>query len=483
MIQSIIHRLTLSTLSLTLTGCMMVGPDYVKPVIEVPQQWRFAAEDAKQVANLSWWEQMGDPVLNQLIDTALVNNLDLKIAIAHVDRFMGHYSSVYSGFFPQISAQIGHERSQASAKGFFLGAVIPGADAAALPITDTTQLGLLMNWELDVWGQLRRNQEAATADLLTQESARNAVILTLVSTVAQTYLELRTHDRRLSLAKQALDTVIEEHRIIKSRFDSGFIAEQDLTQAAIEVERSRAVVSGIDQQIGQAEHALCLLMGKAPGPIERGKTLDELNLPSIPVGLPAEQLLRRPDVAQAEQQLIAANARIGVARGEYFPKISLTGDVGQASMELAQLMMPGANFWTLGGRLLGPLFNAGKTAGQVKMAEADHQAALAEYEKTALTALREVDDALLANLKTTEQYQLQAKQLALVEQQLDLARTRHTEGFTSPLEVQSALRAWYAGQTALAQAKSTTLQTLIQLYRAMGGGWLNPTSLTQSPSL
>lgn len=455
--------LTLS-LALSLNGCFVVGPDYEKPQLETPTHWRFAAEDALDTANLPWWQQLQDPVLNNLVEQALRNNLDLKIAISNVEQFMGVYGATRANLFPQIFGQGGYQRQQTSRAATGLGGKV--AD------TDFAQLGATMAWELDVWGQLRRAKEAAGADLLAQESARDAVVLTLVSAVAQTYITLRSLDSSLAITQSTVASLEEENRIAKARFEAGYASEIEVSQSDSELERRRALLPVYEQQIAQTEHALRLLLGQAPGTIARGLSLDQLTPPAVPAGLPSEQLQRRPDIQQAEQQLMAATARIGVARGEYFPKVTLTGDLGQASSELASLFTPGANFWTIGGRLLGPIFTAGRVAGQVQAAEAAQQIALASYQKSILSAFREFEDGLIASKKSNERQTSQALRVEALKNYLRLSRTRYDEGYTSYLEVLDALRQYYEGQIEWVQARNDTFVALIQLYRAMGGGWI-----------
>lgn len=458
------NKLPILTLALSLSGCFVVGPDYEKPQLETPQQWRFAVEDARDTANLPWWRQLQDPVLNNLVEQALRNNLDLKIAIANVEQFMGVYGATRANLFPQIFGQGGYQRQQTS-----VGALgVTGKN----PDTDFAQLGATMVWELDVWGQLRRAKEAAGADLLAQQSARDAVVLTLVSSVAQTYITLRSLDSSLAITRHTVDSLVEENRIAKARFEAGYASEIEVSQSDSELERRRALIPVYEQQIAQAEHALSLLLGQAPGTIARGLTLDELTPPAVPAGLPSEQLQRRPDIQQAEQQLMAATARIGVARGEYFPKVTLTGDLGQASVELASLFTPGANFWTIGGRLLGPIITAGRVAGQVQAAEGAQQAALANYQKSILSAFREFEDGLIASKKSNERQVSQEQRVEALKNYLRLSRIRYDEGYTSYLEVLDALRQYYEGQIEWVQARSDTFVALIQLYRAMGGGWI-----------
>jgi multidrug efflux system outer membrane protein len=296
--------------------------------------------------------------------------------------------------------------------------------------------------------------------------------LTLVSSVAQTYIELRSLDRNLEITQDTVAALTEENRIANARFAAGFSSEIEVSQSDSELERRRALIPLYEHQIAQAENALSVLLGKPPGPIARGRSLDELIPPAVPAGIPSELLMRRPDIQQAEQNLIAANARIGVARGEYFPKVTISGDVGQASMEIAQLFVPGANFWTIGSRLLGPIFTAGRVAGQVQAAEAGQKAALAAYQKAILTSFREFENGLIVSEKSNESQTSQAKRVTALQNYLRLSRLRYDEGYTSYLEVLDSLRQYYEGQIDLIQARRDTFVALIQLYRAMGGGWV-----------
>lgn len=458
------NKLAALALTISLTGCFLVGPDYEKPDIAPPKQWRFGVEDAKDTANLPWWEQFNDPVLNALVEQALLNNLDLKVAIANVEQFMGVYGSTRASLFPQIFGQGAYERRQPS-----------NADrglSGKASDTDHADLGAAMIWELDVWGQLRRAKEAAAADLLAQEAVRDTVVLTLVSSVAQAYIHLRTLDQSLEITRQTVAALTEENRIANARFDAGFSSEMEVSQSDSELERRRAIIPFYEQEIAQTEHALSVLLGKPPGAIARGLTLDEMSAPAVPAGLPSELLIRRPDIQRAEQNLIAANARIGVARGEYFPKVRLTGDIGQTSLELAALFTPGANFWTIGSRVLGPIFTAGKIAGQVQTAEAAQRAALASYQKAILTAFREFEDGLIASNKSQERRKAQADRVAALQNYLRLSRIRYDEGYAAYLTVLDSLRQNFEGQIDLLNAQSETLTSLIQLYRAMGGGWI-----------
>jgi multidrug efflux system outer membrane protein len=455
-------------LALTLSGCFKVGPDYQKPWIDTPKQWRFADREARDVSNSKWWEQLGDPVLNRLMDRAFQGNLDLKIAAARVEEFMGTYGSTRSSLFPQFSGSAEYLRRKNSTQSLNLPEGIELSDKD----TDYAQLGVAMNWELDVWGVLRRANEAAWADMLSQEAIKRAVLLTLASDIAQTYVQLRTLDKNLEITQAIVATLDEQRRIDQARFREGYGSELEVSQIESEYQRRLALIPGVEQSIAQTEHALKVLLGENPGPIIRGRPLDELALPPVPAGLPSDVLIRRPDIQQAEQQLISANARIGVARGQYFPRIALTGDVGQISTQMATLFTPGANFWSIGASLLEPIFTAGQIAGQVQAAEAVQRETLANYRRSIISAFREFEDALVATQKTQEQKETQAARVGAVDNYYRLSKLRYDEGLVDYITVLDSLRQLYEAQIDLLQSQSSTFTASIQLYRAMGGGWI-----------
>ncbi|MDD5319096.1 MAG: efflux transporter outer membrane subunit [Methylococcales bacterium] len=462
------NKLFILALSALIAGCFKIGPDYIRPQIDTPRQWRFAESNVRQNAtNLKWWEQLGDPVLNQLVGQAVQGNLDLKIAIANVEQFMGQYGSTRANLFPQIFGTGNYAHDQPSSGG---GDVLnSGANNDEV---DFARLGVTMNWELDVWGQLRRANEAARADLLRQEAIKRAVILTLVSQVAQTYITLRELDKNLKITKNIVKSLEEEMRIAKIRFDGGYSSKLELQQVNSEYQRRRAFIPLYEQQIAQTENALSVLLGRNPGTIPRGLSFDELRLPAVPAGLPSDLLAQRPDIQQAEQELIAANARIGVARAQYFPKISLTGDVGQISTQVATLFVPGANFWSVGSALLTPIFTAGKIAGQVQSAEAVQKAAVANYQRSILSGFREFENALVSSNKTKVQKERQSERVAAVQSYFNLSRIRYDGGYTDYLTVLDSIRQLFDAQIDLIQAQSANLTAMIGLYRAIGGGWI-----------
>ena len=459
-------RLGTLLLALTVAGCWKVGPDFEQPKVPTPRNWRFASSAVRETTNLEWWRLLGDPVLNRLIDSAVMNNLDLKIAVANVEQFMGRYGSTRANLFPQIFGNALYERR-----------LLSGAESGMvnnLPFLDRDHavLGGQLTWELDVWGQLRRAKEAASADLFSQVAARDAVVLTVASLVAQTYVNLRALDLTLDATHGIIGTLEEENRIAQTRMDIGYSSEIELTQARTELERRRALIPAFEQQIAETEHALSLLLGKNPGPIPRGRTLTELSVPAPPAGLPADLLRRRPDIQLAEQTLAAATARIGVARGEYFPKVVLTSMGGQAAQNLDQMFMPGANFWSVGMQLVGPIITAGKIAGQVQAAEAVQRAALAAYQRATITAFRDFEDALIAGRKARERQTDQAQRVAAVKNYVRLSKLQFDEGYTPYLVVLDSLRQLYDAEIDLIKASNDVFVAAIQMYRAMGGGWI-----------
>lgn len=334
-----------SLFTLSLFGCMM-GPNYRRPVVETPATWRFEEKEVREVGNTAWWEQFGDPVLKELIQSALQENKDIKIAAARVEEFMGRYGTTRAALFPQVSASASGSRSRSTV--YTPAGVISPGDYLVLPTNpaNSFQASLNASWEIDLWGKLRRATEASRADLLSTEEGRRAVILTLVTSAASAYVNLRDLDTQLEIARRTVKSRGESYDLFQLRFRGGVISELELSQVKSEYEQALSLIPFIEKTIAQQENALSVLLGRNPGPIPRGKTIDEFVLPAVPGGLPSDLLANRPDIRQAEQDLIAANARIGVARSLYFPTISLTGLFGFASTDLSNLFSGPARTWS-----------------------------------------------------------------------------------------------------------------------------------------
>lgn len=448
-----------------LTGCM-VGPDYKRPTIDSPAAWRLEEQVAKDAANTVWWHQFNEPVMNQLIDEALKQNLDLRIATARIEEYVGRYWVGRSGLFPQIGANADAGRSRTSEEG-----AAPLSSQVENP-ADFYQGVFNGSWEIDLWGKLRRTNEASRADLLATEEARQAVILSLVSAVANGYITLRDLDKQLEVAVRTSKTREEAYKLFKLRFEGGVISELELNQAKSEYEQALATIPQIEKLVAFQENALNQLLGRNPGPVIRGKSIDDLNLPSVPEGLPSALLEKRPDIRQAEQNLIAANARIGVARAQYFPSISLTGLFGWASTDLSELITGSAQIWNWGGTLTASIFTGGRTKGQVKAAEAIQQQALFNYQNTIKTAFREVEDALVDQRRTREQLAAQQRQVESLREYARFAFLRYDNGLTSYIEVLDAERSLFAAELTYAQTQGALFGSLVNLYKAMGGGWV-----------
>jgi multidrug efflux system outer membrane protein len=443
----------------------MIGPSYQRPSVETPTSWRFEEKKAKEVANTAWWKQFDDPVLNELIQIALKENKDAKIAAARVEEFMGRYRTTRASLLPQVGAGASAGRSRVTGKG-------PSPlDGTVNPANDF-QVFLNANWEIDLWGKLRRATEAARADLLSTEEARRAIILTLVTSVASAYVNLRDLDTQLEIAKRTAKSREESYNLFQIRFRGGVISELELNQIKSEYEQALSTIPLIEKTIAQQENVLSLLLGQNPGPIPRGKTINELALPAVPAGLPSDLLANRPDIRQAEEDLIAANARIGVAKSLYFPTISLTGLFGFASTDLSNLFSGPAKVWSFAAPLTAPIFTGGAIRGQVKSAEAVQQQALVRYQQFIQTAFREVEDALIDQKRSRERLEIQSQQVLTLRNYARIARLRFDNGYTSYIEVLDAERSLFNAELSQAQTKGVLFQALVNLYKAMGGGWV-----------
>ena len=452
-------------LGLFVSGCM-VGPDYEQPELDTPADWRVEASDARDLSNSQWWQQFGDPVLPELIDEALEQNKDLLIATARVDEFLGRYGVTRADLFPQVGAE------GAAARDRFSEDVTPVGPGVSNP-DNIYQAFLTATWEIDLWGRLRRATEAARADLLSTEEARQIVIQTLVSSVALSYIDLLNLDRQLKVSINTAKTRKESEEIFTKRHDAGVVSNLELSQVTSEYQSARARIPEFERAIGQRENALSVLLGRNPGAIKRGGTIADLKLPIAPAGLPSELLTRRPDIRQAEQDLIAANARIGVARAAYFPTVSLTGFLGTSSREVSDLFDSNSKAWSYAGNVTVPIFTAGRIKGQVAAAEAVQQQTLVNYQRVIQNAFREVDDSLIDQDRTRETLDAQRLQVLALNDYARLAKLRYDEGYSSYLEVLDADRSLFNVDLIYTQTQADLFSALVNLYKAMGGGWIS----------
>ena len=452
-------------LLLSFFGCA-VGPDYRRPSIDAPSAWRLTEPEAKDLADTTWWEQFGDPVLNELITSALKENKDLRIAAARVEEFMGRYGTTRAALFPQVAAAgIGQRIGVTDYTN------PPWSSMADNPYSDF-QTFLRASWEIDIWGRFRRSTEAARADLLSTEEGRKGVILTVATAVAVAYADLRYLDKQLEIAQRTAKNREDSFKLFKLRFDRGLISELELRQVESEYQSALATIPLLQKFIGQQENGLNVLLGRNPCPIPRGRHLDSLVLPGVPAGLPSQLLDRRPDLRQAEQNLIAANARIGVAKALYFPTISLTGSYGVESTDLSNLFTGSAKMWSYAVPVTVPVFTAGAIAGQVRVAEAVREQNLVRYQRVIQQAFREVEDALIDQRKLQEQLAIQKQQVEALRSYASLATLRYENGYTSYLEVLDAERSLFNAELAYTQTQGALFRALVNLYKSMGGGWV-----------
>ena len=452
-------------MAVVLSGCM-VGPDYEKPEVDTPAAWRYEVSEAADTVNTAWWRQFDDLVLDELVDEALDNNKDVRIAVARVEEFSARVDITRSGLFPQVGYTGGAERNQSSLE--TVGSLPPGISRT----NDLYNAALNVGWELDLWGKIRRATEAARADLLASEEAKRTVILSLVSAVASSYISLRTLDRQLEIAKETLATRKDTLHLFELKFKGGVVSNLEVAQVRSEYEQAAVRVPALERQIAILENALSVLLGRNPGTISRGKNLNELTLPEVPEGIPSDLLERRPDIRLAEQNLIAANAQIGVAKAQYFPSISLTGLFGYASVALSDLFSSTANLWGLGGLALGPIFTGGQLTGQLRASEAVQRQVLTGYLQTVQNAFREVDDALVSTQKRREELSAQGRQVDALREYQHLAQVNYDEGQVSFIEVLDAQRKLFDAELIYAQSQSDVYTSLVTMYKVMGGGWV-----------
>ncbi|MGJ7511825.1 efflux transporter outer membrane subunit [Variovorax sp. GT1P44] len=459
-------RYALSTCAMVvLAGCTF-GPNYQRPDVVTPKAFQYEAKDAAETADTLWWQQFHDPVLDQLIDEALKHNSNVQIAAANVEQAAAILTQSRSQFFPAVGYGAGAQRSRSPAPAF--ASLIPNYPNPA----SAYQAALQVSWEVDLWGRIRRQSEAAYANVLATNEARRGVILTLVAQVAVSYLQLRGLDAQLEVANKTLGTYKESVDLFTLQFQYGQVSMMNVAQAQSQYETAAAQIPLIESQIAQTQSSLAVLIGRDPGPIARGRSVYDLQLPQVPQGVPSALLERRPDLLQSEQQLIAANAQIGAAKALYFPTISLTGTYGNASSDLSNLFSGPTRVWSYAGSVVGPIFSFGAISGQVAQAEATQDAALLNYQLSIRNAFADVDNALVARQKLQEQLDAQVKLVAALQQYNELARLQYDGGYTSYSTVLQAEQALFPAELNLASIRAQLFASAVNIYKAMGGGWV-----------
>jgi len=470
--QATFSSVVAAAVTLALAGCT-VGPNYVRPAVPVPQNFRapapLPAPEANSLADSKWFEVFQDPELQKLIRSALEHNYDLRDAVARVEEARAALGITRSNQFPNFGAgaEVAINRLSRDGATPIPPALLPAQDrnfgAAALQ---------LLSFEVDIWGRLRRATEASRANLLGAEENRKAVVTTLVSDVASGYFTLLELDLALRISKRTLETRQESLELTKSRQSGGVSTLLDLRQAEQLVLTADETIPVITQQIEQTENRISLLLGESPGGIVRGREFADQHLPpEVPAGMPSALLERRPDIRAAEQALIAANAEIGVARAAYFPQISLTGALGGQSTQLTSLFSGPSSSWSVVPQITQPIFTAGRLKNNVKFAEAGRARALIQYEKTIQTAFTEVSDALIAHQRVRESRRKQEQLVQTLQDRLRLAYVRYRGGVDTQLNALDADRDLFQAELDLAQIKLNELLAVVQLYKALGGGW------------
>ena len=449
-----------------LSGCML-GPNYHRPPETLPGQFRDApaATSPASIADNKWFDLFHDDTLKQLVETALQKNFDVQIAAEHVLEARAQTSLTRAQLLPTLDLPAQYTASQASAIGAF---PFPGGQ----PFKATyTQAGLSLAWDLDLWGRVRRLTEAARAQYLATEEARHGVILSLIADVMTSYFGMREQDLELQIAQQTREAAQQSLRLMQLRQERGAASGLEVHQAEQFLYTATAQIASTERGIGLSENALSLLLGNAPAAIQRGAGLEQLTgPPELPPGLPASLLERRPDIRQAEDNLIASNAQIGAARALFFPQISLTGFLGGQSSALSALLTGPARMASISPAATLPIFHAELKAG-LQLTEAQQQEMLVSYQKAIYTALREVADALVAHDKALQQRQEEEKLVTALSESVRLSNLRYRGGLDSYLQVLDAERNLFGGQLTLAQLRLLELNSVVQLYGALGGGW------------
>ena len=463
-------RLTPLVLALVLTGCVNLAPKYERPAAPVAGAFptvegtvssgNAVANEAP--ANIAWQHFFTDPRLQQLISLALANNRDLRVSVLNIEQARAAYQIQRSAQLPTVSAVANENRVTTG-----------GKDNA---VTTTYQAGFAMSaFEIDLFGRVRNLSQAALSQFLATEEARKTVQISLIAQVANTYLTFLADEELLSLTQQTLRTREESLRLTRLRFDNGVSSKLDLQQAVSLVEQARTTLAQAQRQRAQDLNLLTLLVGQPiPDNLPAGATLATTNLPDLPAGLPSDLLASRPDIRAAEQQLIAANANIGAARANYFPRISLTATAGSASNALSGLFKSGSFGWTFAPQAVLPLFDYGARRAGVESATAGRDIAVAQYERSIQTAFREVADALAGQATYSEQLRAQQAVAAAETDRFNLSDLRYRSGTASYLDLLDAQRSLFTAQQQAIQANLLRLQNQVTLYRVLGGGWSEP---------
>jgi len=448
-----------------LNACAL-GPDYQRPDVEVPRrfQWQLQKDAVAELGDLGWWEVYRDPILQHALNTALRMNLDVRIAATRVEQARATLGATRLQYWPQLSANASAQRAATSAY-----ALLPERDRMGSIYTATVDA----SYELDIWGRLRRLNEAARADLLSSAYAQQGVVVGLIADVATAYFTLISLDEQLKVTRDTTATRRKFVELTRAKHNQGVVSGLDVSTAEAELATAQANIPDLERQIAQTEDQLSVLMGHNPAAIERAHHFDDTPPlpPEPPAGLPSHLLERRPDIRSAEQQLVAANARVGAAKAALFPSISLTGSYGGRSLELSKLFTGAANTWLADAALSLPILDSQNSIYQLELADAQKREALLTYEKTVQNAFREVSDALIARQKFVEFQKAQQEKVGALRRANEIALARYRVGYASYFDVINSDRDLFNAELALAEAYLNSQLASVQLYQALGGGW------------
>jgi outer membrane protein, multidrug efflux system len=451
--------------ALLVAGCA-VGPDYHRPTTPVPASYEYEPAEAAQTADTDWWKQLGDPVLDEMITQALANNKNLKIATANVAQAAGILTQSRAPLFPEV-----HYGGTAARYRFSDSTIAQVPVDVPNPTTYYTALAGA-SWEIDLWGRIRRLSQAAQANLLATEEARHGVVLTVVTQVAISYIQLRAVDEQLEIADRTLVAYGQSLKLTQDKFKYGQTSQMTVAQVQSQYETVASKIPDLRNQRVVLETSLSVLLGNNPGEIPRGKSIRELTAPAVPAGVPSELLERRPDILQAEEQLASATAQIGAAKAQYFPSISLTGAFGSGSTALHDLFQGPTRLWNYAGNITGPIFAGESIAGQVRQAEAGQQAALFNYQRVIQNAFADVDQTLSARQQLVEQVGAEERLVAALQTYSRLAHLQYDGGYAPYSTVLQAEQQLFPSELNLAQARGQLLTSLVSIYGAIGGSWV-----------
>jgi multidrug efflux system outer membrane protein len=446
-------------------GCM-VGPKLEKPTVETEESFRFDSLRGDSMINLAWWELFNDPSLDTLIYVGLKHNQDVIIALSRIDQAYAVLGLSKADLWPSLGYDISATYGKPDAAG------AGRADGASFIITPS------VFWELDFWGKVRRSNQAAKAEIIASEEALRLIQVSLIASIADGYFQLLDYDNQLEISRNTWKTRKKSLFIIEQRFLKGTVPKLDLHQAQQQEAIAASAIPNFERLVARTENFLSILLGQNPRTIQRGKLVDQVIPPEIPVGLPSELLQRRPDILQAEQLFYAETARIGVAQAMRFPSFSITAAMGVASTSLTSLFSGEALIYSIGGSVLGPIFNFGKNKRRVDIQRAVAEQALQTYEKTVVNAFREVDDALIGvSTYNTEVVTRQRQMIAAIEA-AKLSKARYDAGQTGYLEVLETERSKFQAQLEASGSRRNQLSAYVFLYKALGGGWITPSDTT-----